>query len=118
MNEIKNSKKEKISDKDNQDIAALLAKMQHKLDSMEEKIDSLIRQLKQTTFEAPHFPKTYKPYDKTKRSKDRTTKGKKEEVSSEGKFYHGRPFGRKKDGGKSVLKRNKKPFKKSNKEMK
>ena len=113
MNEKINSKKEENSAKDNQDIAALLKKMQDKLDSMEDKIDSLVTQSKQKTFEGRRFSKPRKEYDKTKHHKERKYEGKKEEVTSEGKFYHGRPFAKKKAGGKSNLNRKKKSYNKS-----
>jgi len=116
MNENVNSKNEEISKKDNPDVVAVLKKMQGQLDSIEGKINSLMHQSKQKTVKDKYSSAPRKEYDKTKHSKDRKHKGKKEEVSSEGKFYHGHPFGKKKDSGKSDFKKNKKSFKKPSKE--
>ena len=113
MNEKTDSKKEENYVKDNQDIAAMLKKMRDKLDSMEDKIDSLVTQSSQKTFEGKRFSRPRKEYDKTKHHKERKHEGKKEEATSEGKFYHGRPFAKKKAGGKSNFSRKKKPYNKS-----
>ena len=115
MNKKLDSKNEEISLKDNKDVVAVLKGMQHRLDSMEEKIDSLIQQSKQKTFNDKRFSRQNKEYDRPSRPRERKYGEKKEEVSSEGKFYHGRPFGKKKDGGKSNLGKNKKPYNKSSK---
>ncbi|MBU0467752.1 MAG: hypothetical protein KKD07_08295 [Candidatus Omnitrophica bacterium] len=113
MNENVDSKNEENIMKDNQDIVALIKKMQNKLDLMEEKIDSLILQSRPKTFKERQFSKPYKEYDKTRRPSVRKYEGKKEESSGEGKFYHGSPFGKKKESGKSNFKGTKKPFRKT-----
>ncbi len=96
-----------MSEKANQDVIVLLEKMQSRLDSMEEKIDALTRQLKSKTFgdKRPSAPR--REFGGVKRKHA----ARKEEVSSEGKFYHGRPFGHKKDSGKGGFKKNKKSYK-------
>ena len=113
MSENVNSESEENLPKESEEIIALLKKMQHKLDSMEEKIDALTRQSVQRTFKGKPFSKPYKEFDKTNPMKRRKYEGKKEEVSSEGKFYHGRPFGKKKVGGESNIRKKKKPFNRS-----
>ena len=110
MNENEKNKNEENRAADNQDIVDLLKKMQYKIDLVEEKIDSLIRQSKQKAFTGKQFSGPRKGYDKPRHPKERKYEGKKEESSSEGKFYHGRPFGKKNDKGKSNFKRNKKSF--------
>ena len=97
------------------EVVALLKTMQLKLNAMEEKIDFLVQQSKRNTFKDRPFSKPRKEFDKTSRPGERKFGGKREEASSEGKFYHGRPFGKKKDSGKSNPKKNKKPFKKLSK---
>lgn len=104
-----------MSDETNNDVIALLKTTLRRLDSMEEKIDMLVRQSKQKTFDDKRPSRPRKEYDRTSRPKVGRYGPKKEEVSSEGKFYHGRPFGKKKDTGKSSFKKGKKPFKKSSK---
>ncbi len=108
-----NYRNKKDFPKDDQDVVTLLKKMQYQLNSLEEKVDSLLQQSKRSTFRDKHFSKPYKEYDKTRRPKDRKFEGKKEGAPSEGKFYHGQPFNKKKDGGKSSLRRKRKPFSKS-----
>ena len=116
MNEIVNSKSEENFPKDNQYMADLLKRMQYQLDAMEKKIDALMQQSKQETFKSKHFAKPYQEYDKARRPTERKYGGKRDETSSEGKFYHGRPFGKKKDGGKSHFRRHEKPFNRPSKE--
>ncbi|MCK5179185.1 MAG: hypothetical protein KAR32_06610 [Candidatus Omnitrophica bacterium] len=98
---------------DSKDVVALLKKMQKKLEAVEEKIDALVLQSKRQTFQDRPFSKSRKEYNKPSRPGERKFAGKKkEEASSEGKFYHGLPFGKKKDSGKSSFKKTKKSFKK------
>ena len=115
MTENGNSKDNEVIQQDNWDIGSALKKMQVQLDSMEKKIDSLVQQSKPRTFRDKSFSMPNRDYVKTRRPSERRYEGKKEGVSSEGKFYHGRPFGKKKDGGKNSLKRGKKFFDKSSK---
>ena len=102
----------------NQDILALIVKMQIKLDSMEEKIDSLIRRSENKTYKGKTFSKPYREHDKAKHKQERKYGARKDEGSSERKFYHGSPFGKKKETGKSNFKGRKKPFNKSLRENK
>lgn len=115
MNENANFKKEEESLKDSQDVAGILKKMQVKLDSIEKKLDSLMEESRPKPFKNREFPRARRDFDDSSRPKGRRYEGKKEEVSSEGKFYHGRPFGKKKDSGKSSFKKDKKPFDKFSK---
>ena len=115
MSKNADSENEEISLEGEKDVTALLKKIQLKLDSMEEKIDSLVRQSKQKNFQDKLASKPRREYGASRYQKDRKYEGKKEEVSSEGKFYHGRPFGKKNVSGKSSLKKGKKPFNKSSK---
>ena len=112
MREKGNSKNEGDFNKDSGAIVGVLKRMQVKLDSMEEKIDSLLKQSKEKTFKSKQFSRPRKEFDKTKHYGERKPEGKKEELASEGKFYHGRPFGKKKNTGKVNLKKFKKTFKK------
>lgn len=115
MNEKKEIENEEKSMVGNQDIINLLKKMQYKIDSMEEKIDSLVRRSRQKTFTEKPSSRLHKDYERPRRPKVGKYEGKKDEDSSEGKFYHGRPFGRKKDRGKSDFKKGRKFFSKTKK---
>ncbi len=96
-----------MSEQANQDIIALLKRMQLKLDSLEEKIDALTRQSKPRAFTgARPSPGSRKEFGDAKRKHA----ARKEAVSSEGKFYHGHPFGKKKSAGKGSFKKNKKSY--------
>ena len=100
---------------DSQGILDLLKKMQCKIDSMEEKLDSLVRQSKEKAFSGKQYSRSHKGYDKPWRPKVGRHEEKKDEGSSEGKFFHGRPFGMKKDTGKSDFKKSRKSFSKTKK---
>ena len=110
MGENANLKNKEVSSESIQDVFALLKKMQCQLDSMEKKLDLLTQQSKPKTFKGGHPSKPYKDGGETSRFKKRKYEGKKEEGPSEGKFYHGHPFGKKKDSGKSSFKKNKKSY--------
>lgn len=116
MNENVNIKRKKYSSStDNQDILALLKKLQYKLDSVEFKLDSLIQESKQNAFKGKHSSKPHKEYDGLKHRKGRKYEGKREGPSSEGKFYDGHPFSKNKNSGQGNLRKDKKPFNKSSK---
>lgn len=116
MNENANFKNIEDSPNNDQDIAALLKKIKYQLDSMEKKIDSLTHQSRPKTFAGKPLSRPRQEYDKTKRQKEQKYEGRKEEVSSEGRFYHGRPFNKKKTSGASSFGRKRQPFSKSSKE--
>lgn len=98
--------------RDHKEVVELLKRMQCQMDSIEEKLDALIRDSKAKSFSGKPFSKPFRSHDKSKPSRERKFEGKKEEVSSEGKFYHGSPFGKKKDHGKTGMRHGKKSYKK------
>lgn len=103
----------KSDDSQNKDIVDLLKRMLAKFDSMEEKIDSLGKQTKERSFKSRQFSSPRKEYNKPERYGVRRHAGKKEEEDAgEKKFYHGRPFAKKKNFGKSNFKNPRKSFKK------
>ncbi len=106
MSEKKNDKNTEISSKDSGDVIALLKRMQRQLDSMEEKIDALTRQSKPRAFGDKRSSAPRKEFGGAKRKHA----ARKEEVSSDGMFFHGHPFGNKKDSGKSSFKKNRKSY--------
>lgn len=102
-----------MTQESNQDVLKLLEKMQYQLDSMEKKIDSIFKQTKQKSFTPKSFSKFNKEGGESKRFGAKKYAEKKDEPSSEGKFYHGRPFGKSKDSSKSNFKGTKRAPKKS-----
>ena len=80
MSKNKNFKKERVPSKNSQDVAFLFKKMQYKLDSMEEKIDYLIQQLKEKSAKGGHSSRTHKERTTAKYPRERKYEGKKEEV--------------------------------------
>lgn len=102
----------KSDDSQNKNIVNLLKRMLVKFDSIEEKIDSLVKQTKERSFKSRQFSSPRKEYNKPERYGVRKHAGKKEEDAGEKKFYHGHPFAKKKDFGKSNFKNPRKPFKK------
>ena len=135
--DMKTENKE-IPSKDNKEVISLLKKMQQQLDSLEEKIESLIQKSKSKSFEdrRPSRPReefrTSRPprpregfnskfgrpreneeSDRPSRPRERTYEPRREEGSSEGKFYHGRPSSKSKSGGKKSLGKKKSFFKKT-----
>ncbi|MGR3318048.1 MAG: hypothetical protein ACUZ8O_06160 [Candidatus Anammoxibacter sp.] len=111
--DVNTKKRKTISPDDNQDIMALLKKLQYKLDSVEEKIDSLIQDSKQKTFKGKPFSKPHKEYDESTRHKIIKYNERKEASSGKEKFYDGQPFGRNKNSEPGDFKKKKKPFNKS-----
>ncbi|MGR3177078.1 MAG: hypothetical protein ACUZ8E_03360 [Candidatus Anammoxibacter sp.] len=111
--DVKTKETKTFSHADNQDIMALLKKLQYKLDSVENKIDSLIQESKQKTLKGKPFSKPHKEYDESKRHKIIKYNERKETSSGREKFYDGQPFGRKKNSGEgSDFKKKKRPFNK------
>ncbi len=117
QNKIGVKMSENMTPKSNQDVLKLLEKMQYQLDSMEKKIDSIFKQTKPKSFGTKSFSKFNKDGNEAKRFGARKYPEKKDEPSSEGKFYHGRPFGKSKDSSKSNFKGAKRPSKKSFKKI-
>ena len=113
MNEEVDSQKQDLLIKDDKDIFALIKDMLLRLESIEEKIDSLMKQSQEKSYNAKVYARPQKSFEKPKHYKDRKRDGKKEEVSSEGKFYHGRPFDKSKNVSKSNFKGKKKPIKRA-----
>jgi len=100
MSEAEKNENKEVSFKDNETIVSLLKEMVLKLDAMEKKVDALSRESKHKAFKDKPFSKPRGAYDKHKSPRGRRPEGKKETPSSEGKFYHGLPFAKKKAGGK------------------
>lgn len=89
-----------------QDLITSIDGMQRKVDALERKIDTLVKRSPQSGPREGRSPRPRQEYGRSSRPVGRRSEEKKEEVSSEGKFYHGSPFGKKKGG----LKRGKKSF--------
>ncbi len=171
MSEKTNLENTEISSNNSQEVISLLKNMQKRLDSLEEKIESLIQKSKPKTFEdkrfsrpregynrssrprerssgydrpsrprerssgydrpsrprerseysrpreaseydRPNRPRETSDYDRSSRPKERNYVPRKEEGSSEEKFYHGRPSNKGKSSNRSSPSKNKKFFKK------
>jgi len=110
MNKNTNSENNESSSPDQENILSLLKKMQGQLNSIEGKIKILLQPSKEKSFKPRHSSRPHHENIQIKRPSERKHKEKKEEVSSERKFYHGSPFGIKKDGGKSNFRKKKKSF--------
>jgi len=108
MNEQQQVQNQENTQQDAPDVIAVLKRMQRQLDVMDEKLGTLIQMSKRETFPSKPFSKPFKGFSKTNRPNDRKFDRKKEGTAGEGKFYHGRPFGKKKAGGKSPFKKGKK----------
>jgi hypothetical protein len=97
------------------DLITSIEGMQRKVDALERKIDMLVKKSQSGTSRGDRPSRPRNENDRSSRPAGRKFEGKKEEVSSEGKFYNGSPFGKKKDGGKGGMKRGKKSFAKLSK---
>jgi len=110
---------------ENQALVSLIKSMNQRLDSLEKKIDLLIQESKQESFKSRQSPRPPRDFGRSPSSrpqrdsgkspyrKERKHEGRKEEGDSAGKFYHGRPFKKKKRSGTSNYRSDKKPFSKS-----
>ena len=83
-------------------VIALLKKMQHQLDLIEGKVNSLLYHMKENATKNREYQKPYREYDRNRPPKSRRYERGSDEASGDHKFYHGRPFD-KKSAGKSTF---------------
>jgi hypothetical protein len=112
MSEQSPPKSKNTFSNDTPDTATQLKKIQHQLDALERKIDSLLKQSGPRHFKNPYPSKPRRDYDDTKRPFKQKHAKRKEAVRTEGKFYYGLQSGAQKSSGKSGFGRNKDPLKK------
>lgn len=101
MNEQSQPKNKNSFNKTASDSEATLQKMQNQLDSMERKLDLLLKQSGPRDFKSKYPSNNRREYDDSKRPYKQKYAKRSDEVRSEGKFYYGLPTSARKSPNKN-----------------